>query len=82
MLFISLFFHQQNIRQYSAHGDSSNSSPFPAKPRQAWRSADSPIVSADQLTVATTTVDHDELSVASGALSHQSHRAEELGTEW
>ncbi|XP_015748541.1 PREDICTED: leucine-rich repeat and IQ domain-containing protein 1-like [Acropora digitifera] len=73
---------EKNIRQYSAYGDSSNGSPFPAKPRQAWRSADSPIVSADQLTVATTTVDHDELSVASGALSHQSHRAEELGTEW
>ncbi|XP_074605943.1 leucine-rich repeat- and IQ domain-containing protein 1-like isoform X2 [Acropora palmata] len=72
----------KNIRQYSAYGDSSNGSPFPAKPRQAWRSADSPIVSADQLTVATTTVDHDELSVASGTLSHQSHRAEELGTEW
>ena len=82
MLFISLCFHQQNIRQYSAYGDSSNGSPFPAKPLQAWRSADSPIVSADQLTVATTTVDHDELSVASGTLSHQSHRAEELGTEW
>ena len=52
------------------------------KPRHAWRSADSPITDVNQIDVARTITDHDQMSETSGEQSHLSHRAEELSSEW
>jgi len=52
------------------------------RPRQAWRSADSPITDVNQLPVGKATIDHDQMSMTSGVQSHASHRAEELTNEW
>ena len=52
------------------------------KPRHAWRSLDSPVTHTSDVAVAKATVDQDARSVTSGMLSHVSHRAEELSSEW
>lgn len=52
------------------------------KPRQAWRSADSPITDVSQQPVGKATIDHDQMSMTSGVQSHLSHRADELSSEW
>ncbi|CAH3023297.1 unnamed protein product [Porites evermanni] len=63
------------------HEDLLNKTAVP-KPRHAWRSADSPITDVNQIDVARTITDHDQMSETSGAQSHLSHRAEELSSEW
>ncbi|XP_068673772.1 leucine-rich repeat and IQ domain-containing protein 1-like isoform X1 [Montipora foliosa] len=67
--------------KYFSLGDESHDPTVP-KPRHAWRSADSPIVDANQVVVSKATVDQDRMSVTSGVQSHLSHRAEELSSEW
>ena len=71
----------QQTPKAGSHGDVSREPKVP-KPRHAWRSADSPITDVNHSTVGKGIIDHDQMSVTSGAQSHLTHRAEELSSEW